>query len=187
MQEDIDLSIEMYQESIDQAMARLSSELTKIRTGKASGSIFDGIFVDYYGTQTPLKQVANVGVLDARTLTIQPWEKKMLEGIERAIFQANLGVTPQNDGEIIRIVLPMLTEERRKELVKKVKSVGEEAKVSVRNSRRDVINEIKQAVKEGYPEDQGKRMEDKVEGITKKAGEQIDEVCKVKEKDLMTV
>ncbi|MEM6725899.1 MAG: ribosome recycling factor, partial [Bacteroidota bacterium] len=169
------------------AISHLNKELSKVRTGKASGSMFDSVMVDYYGNPTPIRQVSNVGVLDARTLTIQPWEKSMLEPIERAIFKANLGVTPQNDGEIIRIVLPMLTEERRREMVKQVKSNAEDAKVSIRNARRDVMDFIKKSVKDGYPEDQGKRMEDKVDNITKKAGSDIDGIVGDKEKDLMTV
>ena len=187
MQEDIDIAIEMAEESMGLAMKHLQRELTKVRTGKASPSIFDGLMVEYYGSDTPLNQVANVGSLDARTLTIQPWEKSMLEPIEKAIFAANMGLTPQNDGNIIRITIPMLTEERRRDLVKQVKKLGEDTKVSIRNARRDAMDEIKSGVKNGYPEDMGKRMEEKVQKITDSYITKVDEFAKKKEEDVMTV
>ena len=149
MQEEIDLYYEDAQEKMENAIAHLQRELSKVRTGKASPAMFDSLLVDYYGSPTPLKQVASVGTADARTLTIQPWEKGMLDPIERSIFQANLGVTPQNDGQIIRVVMPMLTEERRRDLVKQVKKLGEDAKVTIRNARRDMMDFLKKTVKDG--------------------------------------
>lgn len=187
MQEDIDFAIEEAKESMDNAMTHLQKELSKVRTGKASPSVLEGIIVDYYGSPTPLKQVANIGILDARTLTVQPWEKSMLEPIEKAIFAANLGLTPQNDGNIIRIPIPMLTEERRKNLVKQVKQLSEDSKVSIRNSRRSVMDFIKKAVKDGYPEDLGKRMEEMVQKMTDDFTKKIDEYSDKKEEDIMTI
>lgn len=187
MQEEIDIYFESSKESMDSSLDRLKRELKKIRTGKASPSMLESINVDYYGSQTPLQQVANVGIADGRTLTIKPWEKGMLEAIERSIFEANLGVTPQNDGEIIRIMIPPLTEERRKELVKQVKKSAEEAKISLRSSRRDLIEEIKKAVKDGYPEDLGKDAETNADNLTKKYTTEIDSIVDSKEKDIMKV
>lgn len=175
------------QELMDQSIEHLHKELKKISTGKASTNMLDGIFVEYYGAPTPLNQVANVSIADSRSLAIQPWEKNMLGPIEKAIFEANLGVTPQNDGEFVRINIPPLTEERRKDLVKKVKSLGEDAKVSVRNARRDAMEHIKKAVKEGFPEDAGKSREQEVQNLTDKHIEMIDKTVEVKEKDIMTV
>ena len=145
------------------------------------------LLVDYYGSPTPLKQVANVSKSDMRTLAIQPWEKSMLAPIERSIFEANLGVTPMNDGEMIRLMIPPLTEDRRKLLGKKAKGVGEEAKVSVRNARREAMDAIKKAVKNGYPEDTGKKEEANVQEVTNSFGKKIDDLVAAKEKDIMTV
>jgi len=143
--------------------------------------------VDYYGNPTPANQVANITVTDARTLSIQPWEKNMIEPIEKAILMANIGVTPQNDGQVIRLFLPPLTEERRKELVKKVNAEGETAKISVRNNRRDAIEQIKKLQKDGLSEDGAKGAESRIQGITDKHIETIDEICQLKEKEIMTV
>ena len=187
MQEDIDFYFDETTEAMGNAIERLKRELVKVRTGKASPSMLDELRVEYYGTPTPLRQVANVGTLDARTLTIQPWEKKMLDPIEKAIFAANLGFTPQNDGQIIRIVIPMLTQERRKSLAKKAKSLGEDAKVSIRNARQDLMKLLKQAVKDGYPEDAGKRSETKAQELTDKYAKKAEEMAKEKEKDIMTI
>jgi len=166
---------------------RLQRELKKIRTGKASPSMLESISIDYYGSQTPLQQVANVGVADGRTLTIKPWEKGMLEAIERSIFEANMGITPQNDGEMIRIMIPPLTEERRRDLVKQVKKNAEEAKISLRSARRELIEGIKAAVKDGYPEDSGKDAEAEADSLTKKYTGNIDGIVDAKEKDIMKV
>ena len=187
MQEDVDLYMESAQEDMDAAMAHLQRELSKIRTGKASPAMLKGLMVDYYGAPTPLTQVANVGASDGKTLTIQPWEKSIMGGIEKAIFEANLGLTPQNNGEMIIINIPPLTEERRKEFVKHAKALGEEAKVSVRNARHKILEIIKTEVKDGYPEDAGKRVEDNVQKTVNCYGDKINALVAAKEKDIMTV
>lgn len=169
------------------SLEHLQKELVKVRTGKASTAMLDGLLVAYYGSPTPLKQVANVTTADARTIVIQPWEKSMLGPIERSIFEANFGITPQNDGEIVRLVIPPLTEERRKDLVKQVKGLGEDAKVSIRNARRDAMEEIKKEVKTGYPEDAGKRMEGKIQDLTNLYSEKVDKMLEIKEEDIMKV
>lgn len=181
------MAIEIAKEGMDHALEHLNNELVKIRTGKASPTMLSGLLVEYYGSPTPLNQVATVGTSDARTLTIQPWEKKMLGPIEQSIFAANLGLTPMNDGELIRINIPPLTEERRKILVKQAKHLGEEGKISLRSSRHKVMDSIKKAVKDGYPEDAGKRREDEVEKMLQEYYESIDKMVEVKEKDIMTV
>jgi len=183
----IDNAIAQGQEQMDHAIDHLKKELTKIRTGKASTGMLDGLLVDYYGNNTPLQQVANVGIADARTITIQPWEKGMLAKIEQAIFAANLGITPMNDGEIIRISIPPLTEERRRDLVKQAKVVGEEAKVALRHIRHKVMDTIKKEIKDGYPEDMGKKKEADVDHMLKSHSESIDHLITAKEKDIMTV
>lgn len=187
MEEELEMSIEIAQELMSDAVERLKRELLRISTGKASPSLVNDLLVDYYGSPTPLKQVANVSKSDSRTLAIQPWEKAMLAPIERSIFEANLGVTPMNDGELIRLMIPPLTEERRKLLGKKAKGVGEEAKVSVRNARRDAMEAIKKAVKKGYPEDAGKREESNVQETTNNFSKKIDALVAAKDKDIMTV
>lgn len=169
------------------AIEHLEKELMKIRTGKASPAMLGGIMVPYYGSPTPLSQVANLGTSDARTLTIQPWEKNMLAPIEKAIFEANLGLTPMNNGEMIMINVPPLTEERRKEYAKMVKAEGETAKVSVRNARRDAMEAVKKEVKNGYPEDAGKRKEEDIQKFTDAYGKKIDEIVANKEEEVMTV
>jgi len=187
MQEEIDLVIETTQESMQESVGHLQRELTKIRSGKASPDMLDGLRVEYYGAMTPISSVATIKVTDGRTLSIQPWEKKMIGLIEQAIFAANLGVTPQNDGELIRIVIPMLTEERRQKLVKQASSAGEDAKISIRNARRDAMDEIKKAVKNGYSEDAGKNAETDIQELTDKYSGQVDAILGTKEKELMTV
>lgn len=187
MQEDVEDIIEMAREQMDESIHHLERELIKVRTGKASPAMLGGLMVPYYGATTPLNQVANVSTADSRTLVIQPWEKSMLAPIEKAIFEANLGFTPQNDGEIIRINIPPLTEERRRDLVKRAKALGEDAKVSVRNVRREAMDGIKKAIKDGYPEDAGKRREDEVQKATDKHIEHIDQMIESKEKDIMTI
>jgi ribosome recycling factor len=172
---------------MDKAIDHLQNELVKVRAGKASPIMLDGISVDYYGTMTPLSQVSNVSASDSKTLTIQPWEKSMLAPIEKAIFEANLGLTPMNDGEIVRISIPATTEERRKELVKKTKGLGEDAKVSIRDHRHKALDAIKKEVKSGYPEDAGKRLEKEVDDMTKSYNDKVDDMLKQKEKDIMTI
>ena len=187
MSEDIDIYLQKGRNVMDQAIDHLQHELGKIRTGKASPAMLDGIMVEYYGNATPLTQVANVGTADARTLSIQPWEKSLLGPIERAIFEANLGLTPMNDGEFIRIGIPPLTEERRVILVKQAKHLGEEAKVSLRNDRHKMMDFIKTEVKDGYPEDLGKRKEATVDKMVHEYSDKIDTMIGLKEKDIMKV
>ena len=187
MNETVDSMISQASVQMDHAIDHLKKELTKIRTGKASTGLLDGLLVDYYGHNTPLAQVANIGVADARTITIQPWEKAMLAKIEQSIFAANLGITPMNDGEIIRISIPPLTEERRKDLVKQAKNMGEEAKVALRHARHKVIDFVKKAIKDGFPEDMGKRKEADVDKMLHNHYSTVDHYIAGKEKDIMTV
>lgn len=188
MEEDVILIVEAAEESMQAAIEHLHKEFIKVRTGKASTAMLDGLLVKYYGSPTPLKQVANVTTSDARTIVIQPWEKSTLGEIEKAIFEANFGITPQNDGELIRLTIPPLTEERRRQLVKQVKHLGEEAKVSIRNARRDAMNDIRKEVKDNhYPEDAGKRRENEVQELTDKYIAKIDKLVEAKEEDIMTV
>jgi ribosome recycling factor len=169
------------------AIHHLEVEISKVRAGKATPQIVDGIFVDYYGNATPLNQVANVTVSDARTLSIQPWEKQMLGPIEKAIIASNIGLNPQNDGIFIRLFLPPLTEERRKELVKRVFNEGEQAKISVRSIRRESMELVKKLQKDGLSEDIAKEAETRIQGITDKHIVLVDQHCKDKEKEIMTV
>jgi ribosome recycling factor len=185
--EDLDLAQDLTKESMLKAFDHLNYELTKVRTGKASAVMLNDLKVDYYGSPTPLNQVANISNSDSRTLVIQPWEKKMLSAIEKSIFEANLGVTPMNDGEVIRLNIPPLTEERRKDLVKQAKHYGEEAKVSVRNARRDLMEEIKKAIKDGFPEDEGKRRETMAQQMTDDFIEKVEKLVQSKEEDIMTI
>ncbi len=187
MQEDIDKVLSETKEEMSHAIEHLRHELTKVRTGKASTNLVNEILVPYYGTPTPMGQIANISTADARTITIQPWEKSMIEPIERAIFEANLGLTPQNDGELIRLSIPALTGERRAEYVKKAKALGEEAKISIRNTRHKAMDVVKKAVKDGYPEDAGKRVESKIEDTTKEFGKKVDDYVAAKERDIMTI
>lgn len=186
--------IELLDEAVDnaasgmkKALSHLDAELLKIRAGKASPAMIDGITVEYYGAPTPLSQVANVTTPDARTISIQPWEKSMISPIERSIMMANIGLTPQNDGEAIRLFLPPLTEERRKELVKRVQGEGETAKIAIRSNRRDAIEAIKKLQKDGVSEDAAKDAEGRVQGLTDKNIEKVDQACKDKEKEIMTI
>lgn len=166
----------------------LEEDLKSYRLGKASPAIFNNVFVDYYGTPTPLMQVASIITPDAKTIAIQPWERTMIPKIEKAILDANVGLTPANNGEIIRCVVPALTEERRKELIKKAKASGENSKVVVRNARRDAVDLLKKAQKsEGMSEDTEKEAEDEVQKLTDKNIKRIDEIVSAKEKDIMTV
>ena len=177
-----DVSVQM-----KKAIGHLEVEISKIRAGKATPQIVDGIYVDYYGNPTPLSQVANVMVADARTLTIQPWEKNMLHPIEKAIIASNIGLNPQNDGNFIRLFLPPLTEERRKELVKRVMGEGEQAKVAVRSIRRDCIEQVKKLQKDGLSEDIAKDGETRIQAVTDKFIALVDQHCKDKDKEIMTV
>jgi ribosome recycling factor len=187
MSEDLDFIVEETDDSMKKAVAHLETELIKIRAGKANPQMLEGLFVDYYGSPTIINQVSNVSVLDARTLTIQPWEKNMLQPIERAIIAANLGVTPQNDGNIIRIFMPALTEERRKEFVKRANNEGEHSKVAIRSIRRDAIENIKKLQKEGLSEDITKDAEKSVQEITDRYITTVENHLAIKEKEIMSV
>lgn len=175
------------EDSMKKAISHLETELVKIRAGKANPQMLDGIVVDYYGSPTPISQVGNISVMDARTLSIQPWEKNMLQPIERSIIAANIGVTPQNDGVIIRLFLPPLTEERRKELVKKCQGEGEHSKVAIRNIRRDAIENIKKLQKNGLSEDAAKDAEADIQAITDKFTGAVEKHLVQKEKEIMAV
>lgn len=186
--EELQLIIDTADESMDEAISFCKKEFSHIRAGKASPSILDGIKVDYYGSQTPLNQLANVSAPDARLLTVQPYDKSVMEDIEKAIMSAGLGLNPNNDGTIIRIPLPMLSEERRKELVKHAGEVAENARISIRNIRRNANDEIKKTVKEeSLPEDSKFEAEDEVQKITDTHTATVDELLKVKEEEIMTV
>ncbi|HLX91453.1 MAG TPA: ribosome recycling factor [Puia sp.] len=187
MSEDLEFIVEETNDSMKKAVSHLESELIKIRAGKANPQMLEGLTVDYYGTPTVISQVSNVTVADARTLTIQPWEKNMLQPIERAIIAANLGVTPQNDGAIIRLFMPPLTEERRREYVKRAHHEGEHSRVAIRNIRRDAIEHIKKLQKEGLSEDVTKDAEKNVQEITDKYITAVDKHLTVKEKEIMSV
>lgn len=169
------------------ALEHLNHELVKIRTGKASTSLVSDLMVDYYGSPVPISQIANLQVSDARTIMIQPWERNMVGPIERVIINGNLGMTPQNDGECIRLSVPPLTEERRKEMVKKAKHAGEESKVGIRNARHKGLEQIKKAVKDGLAEDLGKRKEAELQNLVNKYVEITDSVVATKDKEIMTV
>ena len=170
------------------SVASLKNDLTKLRTGRAHTSLLDHITVEYYGSEVPLSQVANVSVLDSRTLSVSPWEKPMVQAIEKAIMNSNMGLNPATTGELIRIPLPPLTEERRKDMIKVVRAEGEAAKVAIRNIRRDVLGDIKSLLKDKeITEDEDHQAHDDVQKITDKYVKQVDEALVVKEKDLMEI
>ena len=175
------------EEKMELAVEYLDEALAHIRAGKANPKILDGIRVDYYGSAAPISNVANRSVPDARTIAITPWEKSMFKVIEKAIINSELGITPENNGEVIRISIPPLTEERRKALVKQSKNEAEQAKISVRNARRDAIEGLKKAIKDGMPEDVEKDAEAKVQKIHDRYMKRIDEVFAAKEKEILTV
>ena len=187
MAEDIASIIATADDHMKKAITHLETELVKIRAGKANPQMLDGIVVDYYGSPMPINQVANISVMDARTLSIQPWEKNMLQPIERAIIAANIGITPQNDGSFIRLFLPPLTEERRRELVKKCQGEGEHSKVAIRNIRRDAIEHIKKLQKNGLSEDAAKDAEANVQQVTDKFIAGVEKHLAAKEKEIMAV
>ena len=175
------------EEKMELAVAYLDDSLSHIRAGKASSKLIDGIRVEYYGSLVPISNVANVSVPDARTIAITPWEKAMFREIEKAIINSELGITPENNGEVIRIAIPPLTEDRRKALVKQSKAEAEQAMVSVRNARRDAIDGLKKAIKQGMPEDVEKDAEASVQKLHDKYLKQIDEIFAAKEKEILTV
>jgi len=185
--EEIEMLLDMAKESMDSAIDHLKKELSKIRAGKATPGMLDGVRVDYYGSSTPLSQVSNINTPDARTLSIQPWEKAMLEPIEKAIMMANLGLNPQNNGELIMINVPPLTEERRRDLVKQSKSEAEHAKVSIRNARKEANDEVKKLQKDAISDDLAKEAEDRIQKLTDSFSSKVDDYFAMKEKDIMTV
>ena len=187
MNEEAQLYIDDAEEKMKSAVSHYESELTKIRAGKASPAVLADIKVDYYGTETPLNQVANVGTTDAKTIVVQPWEKSMLPKIEKEILKANLGLTPVNNGEIIRIVIPALTEERRKQLVKQVKAEAENTKVAIRNVRKDANNSLKQLEKETITEDESKEGQDIIQKLTDKYVAAADKIAEIKTAEILKV
>lgn len=187
MQEEVDFVLEHTEEKMKAAIAHLEKELLHIRAGKASPAMLDGVVVEYYGSLTPLNQVANVSTPDARTVAIQPWEKGLIPVIEKAILNANLGFNPDNNGEIIRINVPVLTEERRRTLVRQAHQEGENAKVSVRTVRKEANESLKKLLKDGLSEDLEKDAENEVQRLTNDFGVTIDDLVKAKEKDIMTI
>jgi len=184
MNEEVDFVLDSAKENMDKAMAHLEKSFAKIRAGKASPIMLSTVKVDYYGSPTPLSQVANVNTTDARTISVQPWEKNMLQEIEKAITNANLGFNPMNNGDLIIINVPPLTEERRRDLVKQAKAEAEDAKIGVRNSRQEANKEIKAL---GLPEDVAKDAEASVQELTNKYSKKIEELLTVKEAEIMKV
>lgn len=187
MEEEVSLYLEDAEERMSKAISHLEHELVRIRAGKANPSLLDGIKVDYYGVNTPLNQVSNINTPDAKTILIMPWEKAMLGPIEKAILAANIGLTPMNNGEVIRINIPALTEERRVQLVKQVKAEGENAKISIRNTRKQTNDELKKLLKEGLAEDTEKAAEEKVQELTDEYVKKVDELVESKEQEIMTI
>ena len=187
MNEEVELILEETKDRMEKAIEHLEHELARLRAGRANPALLDGITVDYYGVNSPLTQVSNLNTPDPKTILIQPWEKQMLGTIEKAIMAANIGLTPINNGEVIRISIPPLTEERRHQLVKQVRNEGETAKISVRNARKWANDELKSMLKEGLPEDVEKEAADNVQEMTHTYNGKVDKVMATKEKEVMTV
>jgi ribosome recycling factor len=187
MTEDLQMIYDETRSSNQKTLNHLENELTKVRAGKASPSMLNGVMVEYYGAPTPIQQVANISTIDARTITVQAWEKTMLNEIAKGIMNANLGLNPQNNGEMLIIAVPALTEERRRDLVKKAKAEGEHAKVGVRNNRKDAMDMIKDLKNDGLSEDMQKDAEDQIQNITNSFIKKIDDLVELKEKDIMTI
>ncbi|MEN9291526.1 MAG: hypothetical protein RLZZ357_1370 [Bacteroidota bacterium] len=187
MTEELSMIYDEFKESNQKTLNHLENELTKIRAGKASPAMLGGVMVEYYGSMTPLQQVANVNTTDARTIIVQPWEKQMLNDIARGIINSNLGLNPQNNGEQLIISVPPLTEERRRDLVKKAKAEAEQAKVGIRNNRKDALDMIKDLKNDGLSEDAVKVAEEEVQKITNSYIKKVDDLIDLKEKDIMTV
>lgn len=181
---ELDELLMMCEERMEESIASMEKRFIKVRAGRANPSMLDGIMVEYYGVPTPLKQLANISIPEARQLSIKPFDKGILGDIEKAIFEANIGITPNNNGEVIFLVIPALTEDRRKELVKQVKQIAEEAKIALRNIRQDINNDIK---KEKLPEDAEKQGNEEVQELINKYNKKVDEALKVKEQELMTI
>jgi ribosome recycling factor len=187
MEDELQILLEGAEESMNKAIEHLDRELTKVRAGKANPKMLDGIMVDYYGSQTPLSQVASINTPDHRTIAVQPWERGLIPVIEKAIMTANLGLNPDNNGEMVRINVPPLTEERRHLLVKQVKKEGEEAKISIRSVRREAHDELKKLKKDGLPEDREKITEDNIQKLTDTFVKKVDDILVTKEKDILTI
>lgn len=187
MEDEIQFELDSAKESMQKAIDRLENELTKVRAGRANPSMLSQVYVDYYGAATPLAQIANVTTPDAKTLVVQPWEKKMMDVICKSIIDSNLGLNPQNNGDNIFISIPMLTEERRRDLVKQTKTYGEDAKVAIRNVRKDANDAIKKFQKDGLDEDTAKKIEEDIQQLTNKYTTRVDEILVAKENDIMKV
>lgn len=187
MEEEIQLQLEDAKEKMDKAVNHLGDELLRVRAGKATPNILDGINVDYYGSLTPLNQVSNISTPDGKTIAVQPWEKSMIEPIEKAILAANIGLNPINNGELIRINIPPLTEERRNNLVKQIKQMAENTRVSVRNARRETNETLKQMKKDGLSEDLEKDAEAEVQEMTNQYIDKIEKLVEAKEIDILTI
>ena len=187
MSDTLDKILASTEDAMKKAVNHLETELVKVRAGKANPNMLDGIMVDYYGNPTPINQIGNISVLDARTLSIQPWEKNMLQPMEKAIMASNIGITPQNDGMNIRLFLPPLTEERRRELVKRANGEGEQSRVAIRSIRREAIEGIKKLQKDGLSEDAGKDAEKEIQNTTDKYIAAIEKTLASKEKEIMAV
>jgi ribosome recycling factor len=187
MTDDCILCLEEARESMEQAIAHLEREFHKIRAGKASPDMLDGIKIEYYGTTSPLNQVANISTPDPKQIIVQPWDKSLLDTIDKAILAANLGFNPMNNGEVLRIIVPALTEERRRDLVKQAKAGGEQTKISIRNIRRTANEQAKKLKNDGTPEDDIKKLEDEIQELTNDFVSKVDALLDAKEKDIMTV
>jgi len=187
MNEEVQMVYEMAKENMEKTIEHLDNELMRIRAGKANVHILDGVMVDYYGTPTPLNQVSNISTPDAKTIMIQPWEKSMIDVIEKALMVSNVGITPGNNGEVIRLIVPQLTEERRRELVKQVKNEGENARVSIRNARREANDEYKNMQKDGLSEDETKSAEDDIQKLTDEFTDKVEKIVEAKDQDIMTI
>lgn len=187
MSENSQLILEVADEKMGKTIDHLNESLLSVRAGKASQHVLKGIMVEYYGNPTPIEQVASVTVPDAKTILVQPWERNMIAPIEKAILVSNIGLTPSNNGEYIRLNIPALTEERRKELVKQVRGYAENAKVSLRNARRDAVDAFKKAQKDGMPEDEAKDGETEAQKLIDRYTKKLDELVAAKEKEIMTV
>lgn len=187
MNEEAQMCLDEAREGMDNAISHLEREFHKIRAGKASPQMLEGLKVDYYGVMTPIEQTANINTPDPRQIIIQPWDKSILGELEKAILNANLGFNPKNEGEVLRISVPPLTEERRLELVKQAKGEAENTRISIRNTRRSANDLAKSLEKDGLPEDESKKAQDKIQELTDEFIKKVDELLEAKEKDVMTV
>jgi ribosome recycling factor len=187
MTEESELLLQETEDQMSKSVQHLEKELHKLRTGKATPQMLEGIKINYYGVPTPIEQTANISTPDARQIIVQPWDKSILSDIDKAIMAANLGLNPKNEGEVLRIIVPPLTEERRRDLVKKAKTEAENARISIRNIRRSSNEMAKDLEKEGVPEDEVKKLQEDIQKFTDKFIEQVDRIVVQKEKDIMTV